>query len=282
MTEARRLCVAAAAIPNGAGQGQVARAAAEAARLGASWLVLPEATIPGYPPSFSPGHTQPASRGEAGRLACRLAGEHRLGLALGCIEEQRSRVILAWPEARCVRSARVDKRFPSPTESLRWRAGEHPGRVRVTWPHELELGVLICADLLQRRAWAELEGVDLVLVSAAWPHYHESRKRLLPGLGWVARESETIREAMLGAGARSLGAPVLFANASGGAFSGGASVRDIHGAMTGEKHIMDDGTVLAVAEVELAERESRPETERLPARWRLFLPFYGVLGRWRR
>lgn len=214
----------------------VAVRAAKAA--GASLVVLPEAYLPGY--AHAAADAGPAAR--AWLEATARADD--VTVAMGYLDHDRCVLGVTTPNGA---HTAYTKRFLSPDEARAWRAGTHP--VIVETPVG-RLGLLVCADVLQLSAWDAYVGrVDAVLVAAAWPDYRD-RITTIPGvarpaLGWLFRDSNPYREALLARAAVAVGAPIVFANATGpyrGAegFSGGSR---IYGA---------DGTVLAAGPLAVA------------------------------
>jgi len=212
--------VAALALPGTAGSpaervAWAERAAARARAGGADLVVLPEAYLPGY------RHAQADAEVEARALAGRIGGH----VAVGFLEGDGSWLGLATPDGGWTR---YRKRHPSPDEARHWRAGTTP----VVVPTALgRVGLLVCADLLEPERWAELRGVDLIAVAAAWPDYRGRQgpphHRLVAA--WLRRVGVRHRDAMLAAGARATGATVAFAGAVGRwrgseGFAGGGAV----------------------------------------------------------
>lgn len=215
--------------------------------LNADLVVLPEAALPGY------RHAREDASARARALD--------LPVVVGFLDGQGSAAGVRVGNRFIV----YRKRFLAPAEARVWRAGRDAviadtpvGRV----------GLLICADILQLQAWEDLRGrVDLVAVCAAWPHYRD--RRAPPGLGWLYAGSPTYRDEHLSRCARSLGVPVVFANAKAPAFDGVCTIWDAngHAVATGDAVVSDVG----------------PATQGPPlrhrGRWAIFAPIYRVAGR---
>lgn len=239
-------------------------ALADAGDQGAALAVLPEAYLPGYT----------HARADVGPVAqtwlATAARRYAITIAMGYVDEDACVLGVTTPAGA---HTRYVKRFLSPAEARVWR----PGSAAVVADTPVgRLGLLVCADVLQLDAWAPFVGaVDAVVVAAAWPDY---RGRLTtvsrvarPGLGWLFGASNPYRRDLLGRAARAVGAPVVFANASGpvrpGAvegFSGGAC---IYGA---------DGVVLAEGPVAVAPlvRGAPGAPLAHPAEWAAFTRIY--------
>lgn len=250
-----RLRVAAVELPGAPGDATARRAAARAALPeGAQLVVLPEAWWPGY------AHQRVDTGGDAREVGLDLARASGAWVAFGYLHGDGSWLGLAGPDGSW---ARYRKRFPSPAEARWWRGGGEPGVFQTPLGR---VGVAVCADVLQLATWRGLVGVDVVLVAAAWPDYRG--RRAPPGLGWVAAQSNRYRDEVLAAGARALGAPVVFANASGPwrgeeGFSGGSGVWDATG-----RRVAGAGQA-----VEVEPGRAGPPL-RHPARWRAFTAVY--------
>jgi predicted amidohydrolase len=166
---------------------------------------------------------------------------------------------------------RYQKRFLSPAEAPVWRPG--PGPVIASTPLG-RVGLAVCADVLQLATWAPFRGaVDLVVVAAAWPDYQGRLTTIVrparPAFGWLFTGSNPYRDDLLGRAARAVGAPVVFANATGPAdgqesFSGGSCVYDADGVRVAEGS-------LAVADVS---RGTPGAPLRHPPRWAAFTRVY--------
>ena len=219
----------------------------------ADLYVLPEACFPGY--------THVRASGEGAARAFAESVDRRV--VVGFIEGAASCAGIWEPGGSWIV---YQKRFPTPAESRVWRAGRESvvaqtgiGRV----------GMLICADVLQIDAWEDLRGrVDVVAVCAAWPEYRG--RWAPPGLAWLYAESNGYRDDLLGRAARSLGVPVVFANACGPGFSGGSAVWSAAGKIVAEPH------EIAVVEASCeGSAEAPPEVAlRHPARWAAFTHAY--------
>lgn len=152
------------------------------------------------------------------------------------------------------------KRFLAPAEARVWQAG--PDAVVVDTPVG-RVGLLICADVLQLQAWEDLRGrVDLVAVCAAWPHYRD--RRAPPGLGWLYAGSPVYRDEHLGRCARSLGVPVVFANAHSPAYDGICTIWDANGIA-----VATGGSIVS----DVSPGEPGPPL-RHRGRWAIFAPIY--------
>ena len=188
---------------------RIARAIAAAGAAGAQVVLTPECAWPGYAPGAT-GDGGLDTLGWAAEAAA-AAGVH---LALGVDAGRWAG--LAWFAPDGAMSVHP-KRFPTPAESRAWDAG--PGaQVRAT-PFGA-VGLLVCADVLHRRAWEDLAGrVDLVCVAAAWPDYDGRLARLPAPVRPLARPvvegSAGWRAAWLPRAARAVGAPVVLCDARG-------------------------------------------------------------------
>jgi hypothetical protein len=185
-------------------------AVARAAAAGAGLVVLPEATIPGY------SHVR-ADCGDVARTWALGAARRGLAVAVGYLDGDGCWLGVADPDGRFTA---YRKRFPSPAEGRVWRGGTDA--VIVDTPVG-RVGLLICADVLQLDAWRPYVGrVDAVAVAAAWPDYQgrlERTPRLArPALRWLFEGSVPYRDALLVRASAAVGAPVVFADASGPVF----------------------------------------------------------------
>lgn len=233
-------------------------------------VVLPEATLPGY------AHVRADCGDRARALAMALATETGACVALGYLDGDGAWMGLAAPDGGWWA---YRKRFPAPAEARVWRAGTVPGVAETPIGR---VGLAVCADALQRATWRGLAGVDVVAVGAAWPDYRGRLDRTAawarPGLAWLYAGSNPYRDALLGRAARALGAPVVFANASGPwegeeGFSGGSAVWDGDGRRVAT--VEGDGAGAARAVVGRAE----PGTPlRHPPRWAAFSAVYRWAG----
>ena len=254
MCEMARTVVAALELPGTGGSraDRIAMANEAISAAGpADLYVLPEACFPGY-------RHEPAKEEEACRAWAQATGRR---VIVGYVEGNAAFAGLAEPGGAW---RRYQKRFPTPAESRSWRAGAETG---VFDTGIGRIGVLICADVLHLRAWEDLRGrVDLIAVSAAWPDY--AGRRAPPGLGWLYAESNAYRDVLVARAARSLGVPVVFANAGGCGFSGGSAVF----AMNGER-------LPPVAAVETGGPTPIGPPIRHPPRWRAFTAAYRATAR---
>lgn len=277
------LRVALAQLP-GAG-GTLAERAARAERViadaaGADLVVFPEAYLPGY------AHVVGDAAGEARRVA---SGRGAC-VAIGFLAGPEPGEAAGDPRGSCeLGLASLDggwstyrKRFPSPDERRVWRAGACAGIVATPLGR---VGLLVCADVLQRRAWRDLRGrVDIVVVSAAWPDYRGREARVAPAtrplVRWLARTSGPYRDDLLGRAAAYVGAPVVFVNATGPwegeeGFSGGSAAWDAAGVRV-VGPLVDEG----VGHVELR-RGGHPSLPTLshPPPWEALAAAWRVAGR---
>ncbi len=190
---------------------RIARAVDAAAAAGAQVVLTPECAWPGYAPGAAGDAGGPDPLGWARDAAAR-AGVH---LALGVDLGRTAGIAWASPDGTPVHLH--PKRFPTPAESRAWDAG--PGAQVRAAPFG-DVGMLVCADVLHRRAWADLAGrVDLVCVAAAWPDYAGRLARTpawqRPLLRPVVEGSAAWRAAWLPRAARAVGAPVVLCDARG-------------------------------------------------------------------
>ncbi len=207
-------------------------AIAEARERGAVVAVLPEAYLPGY--AHAPAEEGPRAR----TWLAGAARRHAMTIAMGYVDGDRCVLGVTTPDGA---HAAYTKRFLSPDEARAWRPGTAP--LIATTPAG-RFGLLVCADVLHVDAWVPYMGrVDAVLVAAAWPDY---RGRLAtvpaptrPAARWLFRDSNPYRAELLARAARAVGAPVVFANATGPFqgeenFSGGSRVYGADGAVLAE------------------------------------------------
>lgn len=256
-------------LPERIARAEAALAAAHAQ--GAVLAVLPEAYLPGY--VHARADVGAAARGWMADAARRYV----MTIAMGYVDGDACVLGVTTPHGT---HTRYTKRFLSPAEAGVWRPGS--AAVIADTPAG-RLGLLVCADVLQLDAWAPFVGaVDAVVVAAAWPDY---RGRLptvprvaRPALGWLFGASNPYRRDLLARAARAIGAPVVFANATGpmgnaGAegFSGGACV---YGA---------DGSVLAAGPVAVAPLVRGEPGAPLahPPEWAAFSRAYRWAAAWR-
>jgi predicted amidohydrolase len=194
---------------------------------GAALVLLPEAYLPGY--THAAAAEGPAARGWLATTARR----HGITLAMGYVDGDACLLGVTTPDGT---HTTYTKRFLAPAEARVWRPGDRA--VLVDTPVG-RLGLAICADVLQLDTWAPFRGaVDAVLVAAAWPDYQGRLTTLpraaRPALRWLFATSNPYRDDLLARAARAVGAPVLFANATGPlagaeAFSGGTCIYDADG-----------------------------------------------------
>ncbi len=231
------------------------RAVARAAAAGADLVVLPEAWFPGY------AHRRADAEAEARAFAT----AQPIHVVTGFLQGDGSLAGVGGPDGSW---ATYRKRFPTPDESRFWEAGTEPGIV----PTPLgRVGLLICADVLQPRAWADLAGrVDVVAVCAAWPDYvgRVVAPPLRPVLAWLRRASAPHRDALLASGAAATGATVVFADAAG-------RWQGREGFTAGSGVWSPDGTVVRGANIVAEARSAAPGPPvQVGKRWALFGAVY--------
>ena len=186
-------------------------AIARARDAGARLVVFPECALTGYAPWGPDPRLDVAATRDTLAARARAAGVH---VILGWDAGDRCTLALATPDGAV---HTYEKQHPTPTEARRWQRGGSAGIVPTAFGR---VGLLVCADVLHRRAWEGLRGrVDLVVVAAAWPDYAGRLARLPPPLRPLARPvtegSGPWRDRLLARAATSLGVPVVICDARG-------------------------------------------------------------------
>lgn len=275
----RTRCLAAVQLPGAPGplELRLQRAEAAVSDCEADLVLLPEAFLPGYARVPGSAQTEAAAR----TWATRAAARHGRHVAVGLVGAHGSELLLVAPTGD---SWSYRKRFPTWAERGAWRAGR--GALIATTSLG-RIGLVLCADVVQPATWEDLAGrVDLVLVAAAWTDYAGRKAQLSPLrraiLGpWMDRSGDH-RDELLANAARSLGAPIVYANACGPwqgeeRFSGGSRVLTAAGSTAAEL-TTDEGT--AIAEVAVGGAQGHAPAH--PLHWRAFAATYRGLTRLRR
>jgi predicted amidohydrolase len=178
---------------------------------GVQLAVLPEMFNTGYGllPDFGP-----CSEGTDGPTLRHLSARSRqwgMGIAAGFVECDGRHLYDAL--ALCLPTGSIHvyrKRHLVFWESFRFRAGRQQLVVVTPWGR---VGLAVCADMMDRRVWADYRGqIDIAVVASAWPNFacrHSGRRHSL--FGHVGPMATAIPAEV----ARDLDVPVIFANQTG-------------------------------------------------------------------
>lgn len=240
---------------------QCERLAAEAAREGAGWIVLPEFFSSGVAFRADLDHWARPIDGAPAKLLERLGREHGAWvggsfLARDADGHIRNAFLLADPAGAIV--GRHDKDLPTMWENALYVGGSDPGLIAAG---EREIGVALCWELMRTQTVRRLRGrVDLVLAGSGWWSIPALPPRSIST--WL--EDANRRRAVEAAPrfAPFVGAPVIHAAHSGsfngvwpglgavyhGHYEGGATITDGRGRVLARRD-REQGPGVAVADV---------------------------------
>ena len=178
---------------------------------GAELVVLPELFNTGYSlcPDFGP-HSETPDGPTLSHLL-RRARQWRMHIAAGYVEREGRHLYDSL--AFCTPDGDLHvyrKRNLVFWERFRFHPGRNPMVVKTPWGR---VGFAVCADMIYRRVWKEYQdGIDLAVVSAAWPEFADRRT----GRGhWLLGRVGPMCSDIPARVADDLGVPVVFANQCG-------------------------------------------------------------------